>query len=185
MNVTPTDTLTATDRQNLLAWVAEVNAVIAVVSKPIEPGDPKFAILEAEIGSSLTHGLTAELRGQMFASRCVELPPCPLPAPSWAVESVVNDNGYAELIVDYRGRRHGEAEGPWAQVSWSRCVVSLDHVAPDGESMVAGTLVPADPIVIDFEWDGEDSISWQEAEGLATVLASASAELRTIEEAGR
>jgi hypothetical protein len=119
----------------------------------------------------------------MFASNCVELPPCPLPAPSWAVESVVNDNGYAELIVDYRGQRHGE--GPWAQVSWSRCVVSLDYVAPNGEQMVAGTLVPSDPMVIDFEWDGGDSISWQEAASLASVLASASAELRAIEEAGR
>lgn len=185
MNVTPTDTLTATDQRNLLAWIAETNAVITAASQPIEVGDPKRDIIAAKTGVQVGTQLSPELLGQLFATRCVELPPCPLPTPSWSVVTSVSESGYGELAVEYRGRRHGDHGGPSASITWTRCVVSMDYVAPDGEEMVAGTIIPADPLTIDFEWNGGDTISWKEAASMAVVLASASTELREIEEAGR
>jgi hypothetical protein len=128
---------TSTANLEMQAWCAEVRALHAIESRPIEDGDPRLDALR-ERGAYVDPFSPEEL-GELYFSMSgkVAYPDCPLPRPAWATQTTYFAATYPEIVIEHTGKQHGTDEFS-AQLTLTHTVYVDNLVENSGTTRLAG-----------------------------------------------
>jgi hypothetical protein len=175
---TDQSTFTEAEAREIDAWCAEIRAAHAIMSAPIEDGDPRLAEL-LELRGGYAKQLAPEDLGELYFTYSQSKPAWPLPSPVWAVTTTLLSGTYPEMVVQFEGQ---EWKGGrfYAQISQQYTVFVDDFIDAEGDvSFPCGDFHTSPPII----WVSEnvEGLTWQDAMLLATTTRNAAVELRDYE----